>query len=119
MIPPAEPFSVTFSTMKKAVVFVIRIQFPAFPIMLQPEIKYGFETVPFPPVTPLGAVKLESLLMVIGLWGTWLPARTLGLKRRTPVEIINSPSKREALFLCRTTNVENEPITIWAAGNDS
>src|SRR5690348_2573282 len=119
MIPPAEPFSVTFSTMKKAVVFVMRIQFPAFPVMLQPEIKYGLETLPFPPVIPLGAVKPESLLMAMGLWGIWLPARTLGLKSRTPEEIINTPSRREALFLCRTINVENELITIWAACYDS
>ena len=87
--------------------------------MLQPEIKYGFEALPFPPVTPLRAVKPESLLMAIGLWGIWLPARTLGLKSRTPEEIINTPSKRDALFRCRTINVENELITIRAEGNDS
>jgi hypothetical protein len=57
--------------------------------------------------------------MVIELWGIWLPAWTLGLKNSMLEEIINIPSKREALCLCRTIKAKNEPITIWGAGYDS
>ena len=55
--------------------------------MLHPEMMNGSDAMPVPPVTPLVLLKSESLLIMMALWETWLPALTSGLriKRLDPI----------------------------------